>query len=125
MNDPMLQLPGLSPVWGKSVVVKFDGGLLSQRQGQDPALGALRGPQDGEGPSVWRRHRQDARRARSAALGLPQLQKRPLLPQLRADRRGCPLRPIDCRQAIKALEDAGILSWVQRVKRCAKRVLTY
>ena len=28
MNDPMLPLPGLSPVSGKSVVVKFDGGLL-------------------------------------------------------------------------------------------------
>jgi autotransporter passenger strand-loop-strand repeat protein len=29
MNDPMLPLPGLSPVAGKKVVVKFDGGLLS------------------------------------------------------------------------------------------------
>ena len=29
MNDPMLPLPGLSPVSGKRVEVKFDGGLLS------------------------------------------------------------------------------------------------
>jgi len=29
MNDPTLPLPGLSPVAGKSVVAKFDGGLLS------------------------------------------------------------------------------------------------
>jgi hypothetical protein len=28
MNDPMLPLPGLSPVAGKNVVVKFDGGRL-------------------------------------------------------------------------------------------------
>ena len=33
MNDPMLPLPGLSPVSGKSVVVKFDGGLLSSDGG--------------------------------------------------------------------------------------------
>jgi len=29
MYDPMLPLPGLSPVSGKNVVVNFDGGLLS------------------------------------------------------------------------------------------------
>jgi len=29
MTDPMLPLPGLSPVSGKTVVAKFDGGLLS------------------------------------------------------------------------------------------------
>src|ERR1035437_3369817 len=33
MNDPMLQLPGLSPVSGKTVVAKFDGGLLSSDGG--------------------------------------------------------------------------------------------
>src|SRR4051812_4389032 len=33
MNDPMLPLPGLSPVAGKSVVAKFDGGLLSSNGG--------------------------------------------------------------------------------------------
>ena len=33
MNDPTLPLPGLSPVWGKSVVAKFDGGLLSSDGG--------------------------------------------------------------------------------------------
>ena len=33
MNDPMLPLPGLSPVAGKAVVVKFDGGLLSSDGG--------------------------------------------------------------------------------------------
>ena len=33
MNDPMLPLPGLSPVSGKRVVVKFDGGLLSSDGG--------------------------------------------------------------------------------------------
>ena len=29
MNDPMLPLPGLSPVSGKTVIAKFDGGLLA------------------------------------------------------------------------------------------------
>jgi hypothetical protein len=33
MNDPMLSLPGLSPVSGKLVVAKFDGGLLSSDGG--------------------------------------------------------------------------------------------
>ena len=33
MNDPMLPLPGLSPVSGKRVEVKFDGGLLSSDRG--------------------------------------------------------------------------------------------
>ena len=33
MIDPMLPLPGLSPVSGKSVVAKFDGGLLSSDGG--------------------------------------------------------------------------------------------
>jgi Transposase DDE domain group 1 len=33
MNDPMLALPGLSPVSGKKVVAKFDGGLLSSDGG--------------------------------------------------------------------------------------------
>src|SRR3982751_3393771 len=32
MNDPMLPLPGLSPVSGKSVVAKFDGGVLTLRE---------------------------------------------------------------------------------------------
>src|ERR1700704_5661235 len=38
MYDPMLPLPGLSPVVGKKVVVKFGGGLLSS----DGGLLALR-----------------------------------------------------------------------------------
>jgi hypothetical protein len=29
MNDPMLPLPGLSPVCGKTIVAKFDGDVLS------------------------------------------------------------------------------------------------
>src|SRR5450432_2026001 len=33
MNDPMLPLPGLSPVSGKAIVTKFDGGLLSSDGG--------------------------------------------------------------------------------------------
>jgi hypothetical protein len=33
MTDPMLPLPGLSPVGGKTVVAKFDGGLLSSDGG--------------------------------------------------------------------------------------------
>jgi hypothetical protein len=33
MNDPMLPLPGLSSVAGKTVVAKFDGGLLSSDGG--------------------------------------------------------------------------------------------
>src|SRR3954471_12146965 len=33
MNDPTLPLPGLSPVSGKAVVAKFDGGLVSSDGG--------------------------------------------------------------------------------------------
>ncbi len=33
MNNSMLPLPGLSPVSGKAVVAKFDGGLLSSDAG--------------------------------------------------------------------------------------------
>ena len=33
MNNPVLPLPGLSPVAGKKVVAKFDGGLLSSDGG--------------------------------------------------------------------------------------------
>jgi len=33
MNDPMLPLPGLSPVSGKSVVARFDGGTVSSDAG--------------------------------------------------------------------------------------------
>ena len=33
MNDPMLPLPGLSPVSGKKVVARFDGGELSSDGG--------------------------------------------------------------------------------------------
>jgi hypothetical protein len=33
MNNPMLPLPGLSPVSGKTIVAKFDGGLLSSDGG--------------------------------------------------------------------------------------------
>jgi hypothetical protein len=33
MNNPILPLPGPSPVAGKKVVVKFDGGLLSSDGG--------------------------------------------------------------------------------------------
>ena len=33
MNDPTLPLPGLSPVSGKTIVAKFDGGLLSSDGG--------------------------------------------------------------------------------------------
>ena len=33
MDHPMLPLPGLSPVAGKDVVVKFDGGRLSSDGG--------------------------------------------------------------------------------------------
>jgi hypothetical protein len=33
MNDPMLPLPGLSPVFGKKVVATFDGGELSSDGG--------------------------------------------------------------------------------------------
>ena len=33
MNDPMLPLPGLSPVLGKAVVARFDGGHLSSDAG--------------------------------------------------------------------------------------------
>ena len=33
MIDPMLPLPGLSPVAGKTIVAKFDGGLLSSDGG--------------------------------------------------------------------------------------------
>ena len=33
MNHPMLPLPGLLPVSGKTIVAKFDGGLLSSGGG--------------------------------------------------------------------------------------------
>jgi Transposase DDE domain group 1 len=33
MDDPTLPLPGLSPVAGKTVIAKFDGGLLSSDGG--------------------------------------------------------------------------------------------
>ena len=33
MNDPILSLSGLSPVSGKTIVAKFDGGLLSSDGG--------------------------------------------------------------------------------------------
>ena len=33
MNDPTLPLPSLSPVSGKTVAAKFDGGLLSSNGG--------------------------------------------------------------------------------------------
>src|ERR1035441_10793405 len=33
MIDPMLPLPGLSPVSGKTIIAKFDGGLLSSDGG--------------------------------------------------------------------------------------------
>jgi hypothetical protein len=33
MNDSMLPLPGLSPVCGKTIVAKFDGGVLSSDGG--------------------------------------------------------------------------------------------
>jgi hypothetical protein len=36
MIDLMLPLPGLSPVSGKTVVAKFDGGLLSSDGGNFP-----------------------------------------------------------------------------------------
>ena len=33
MDDPMLPLPGLSPVLGKSIAARFDGGRLSSDAG--------------------------------------------------------------------------------------------
>jgi hypothetical protein len=33
MTNPMLPLPGLSPVSGEAIVAKFDGGLLSSEGG--------------------------------------------------------------------------------------------
>jgi hypothetical protein len=33
MTDPTLPLPGVSPVSGKTVITKFDGGLLSSDGG--------------------------------------------------------------------------------------------
>lgn len=33
MKDPTLPLPGLSPVWGKPIKVRFDGGMLSSDAG--------------------------------------------------------------------------------------------
>ena len=44
-------------------------------------------------------------------------QERALLPELRDDRRGRPLRPLDRRRGAQALESAGVLSWVHRIKR--------
>jgi hypothetical protein len=49
--------------------------------------------------------------------GLPQRPERALFPQLRDDRRA----RSTVAEALKALEDAGILTWVQRVKRIRER----
>jgi hypothetical protein len=44
-----------------------------------------------------------------------------MLPKLREDRLGCSFRRLTLAEAIKALENAGVLSWVQRVKRVRER----
>jgi hypothetical protein len=49
--------------------------------------------------------------------GLPQCPQRSLLPVLRDDRRGRHCARSTVAEAIRALEDAGILSWVHRLKR--------
>ena len=55
-------------------------------------------------------------------MGLPQRPQRPLLPVLRDDRRGAPVAPArPSAEAIKALEEAGILSWVNRITRIRER----
>jgi hypothetical protein len=48
-----------------------------------------------KGRGIRRDHRQGAGGPRGAALGLPQCPERALLPELRGDRRGRPLRPLD------------------------------
>ena len=49
MNNLMLPLPGLSPVSGKTVVVKFDGGLLSS----DGGILVLRAEALSRQPVAW------------------------------------------------------------------------
>jgi len=51
MTDPMLPLPGLSLVSGKTVIAKFDGGLLSS----DGGVLALRGSNAFASPIGWPR----------------------------------------------------------------------
>jgi hypothetical protein len=49
VTDPMLPLAGLSPVGGKAVVAKFDGGLLSS----DGGVLALREAERRLPPAWW------------------------------------------------------------------------
>jgi len=62
MNDPMLPLPGLSPVSGKTIVAKFDGGLLSSDGGIVVLRGGATGPYRAAvglhfylGTSIWQK----------------------------------------------------------------------
>jgi hypothetical protein len=56
-----------------------------------------------------------------APVGEPQRQERPLRPNLREYRRGVSCVRSTVAEAIKALEDAGIMSWTQRIKRVRER----
>ena len=52
MNEPTLPLDGLSPVRGKAVVARFDGGLLSSDSG---VIALARWIGGCASPNVWRR----------------------------------------------------------------------
>ena len=53
MTDPMLPLAGLSPVDGKAVVAKFDGGLLSSDGGVLALRSNVSGSPIGWPPAWW------------------------------------------------------------------------
>ena len=72
---------------------------------------------DREGEALRRADREVRGRARGAAVGLPQRPERPLLPiyERIAERADCARSTVY--EAIRALERAGILTWVNRIAR--------
>ena len=89
----------------------------SQRQGQDHALGALPGPQDREGPGVWLVTAKALAVLEALLWGFHNAKSGLCFPSYEriAEAAGCARSTVA--EALKALEEAGVLSWVQRIKR--------
>ena len=112
--------PGASqglPAPGEDVRPRPPARPRPQRQGQDHALGALPEPPDREGQGLWRRHREGAGGARGAPLGLPQPKSGLCFPSYETIAEAAHCARSTVAEALQALEDAGVLSWVQRIKR--------
>ena len=89
-----------------------------QRQGPHHGARPRADASDRGGEALRRADREVRGGARRAAVGLPQRRDRPLLPELRAHRRARPTAPrATVYEAIRALEAAGILTWVNRIAR--------